>query len=671
MKKFLLFLLLVITFSPGILSQDLPHYMTDEEKILWENYTPFVNPNFSTPPPVPVRTMAEWEELQAIMITWTSQQSILREIVRNAQSECRVYIVCSDSNSVKSYLSSGGVQINNIGFLIYPYNSIWIRDYGPWSVYAEGSDSLYIVDWVYNRPRPNDDNIPLLFANSMNIPIFQTTVEPYRLVHTGGNFMVDGLGTGFSSHLILDENPGKTEAQIDEIMDLFMGINRYIKMENLPYDQIHHIDMHMKLLDEETLLVGQYPPGVADGPQIEANLQYVLTNFLTPYGKPYRVIRIPMPPHNGQYPPSGNYRTYTNSIIVNKTVIVPTYELQYDTTALRIYREAMPGYNIVGINCNAIIPSLGAIHCIVKEVGTDNPLFISHSRIRDTLITNSPIEIKALIKNQSGISQAGLYWTTDTTQGYSQIQMSLLSGDTLVGNIPAQPNSAEVFYYISATSVNGKTSTKPLTAPQGYYKFYVDVPVPVELASFNSSVSGNSVTLRWLTSSEINNQGFEVERKVLSPQASPGNTVFEKAGFVSGYGTTTEIKSYSFIDTGIENGSYLYRLKQLDFDGSFKYYNLAEVIEIMTPDRFELAQNYPNPFNPATKIEFSLPEDFNNVKLTIFNPLGQKVAELVNSKLEAGQHSYQWDASNIASGLYIYQLQTNKFTATKKMILLK
>jgi agmatine deiminase len=155
----------------------------------------------------------------------------------------------------------------------------------------------------------------------------------------------------------------------------FMGIDRYIKMETLPYDDIHHIDMHMKLLDEETLLVGQYPAGVADGPQIEANLNYVLNNFRTPFGNPYHVVRIPMPPDGGNdYPnDNGDYRTYANCVFVNKTVLVPTYEEEYDTTGLRILQEQLPGYNVVGINCNNIITSLGALHCITKLVHTPRP----------------------------------------------------------------------------------------------------------------------------------------------------------------------------------------------------------------------------------------------------------------------------------------------------------
>jgi agmatine deiminase len=462
----------------------LPHFMTEQEKQFLKTFKYQQPVNITddiNPPPGPVRTMAEWEEFQAIQITWTAQLPILRQIVDYAQEECLVYIICSDSNSVRSYLQSGGVGLHNIRYLITGFNSIWCRDYGPWTIYSGTVDTMRIVDWIYNRPaRPLDNISPVFVATYMGVPIHQTISAPNDLVNTGGNFMVDGHGTAFASKLILTENQAgnpygvspKTEAQINGIMNAYMGISRYIKMDILPYDQIHHIDMHMKLLDEETLLVGQYPPGVADGPQIELNLQYVLNNFQTCFGKPYKVVRIPMPPHNGNYPPSGNYRTYTNSVFVNNTVIVPTYEYQFDTTALRIYREALPGYNIVGIDCNAIIPSLGAIHCITKEIGVSEPFFISHSAIRNTSNTTQPYEVKAYIKHKSGIANARMYWSIDTSSGFTQVNMTNVS-DTFRANIPAQILGTRVYYYISASSVSGRTVTKPLPAPRGNIQFMV------------------------------------------------------------------------------------------------------------------------------------------------------------------------------------------------------
>lgn len=475
MKKIIFVLFLFAITNVNLYSQDLPHWMTEEESVLWQTYRYPVNPLFSDPPPFPVRGMAEWEELQGVIITWTSQLTILRQIVDYAQEEGFVYIICSDSNSVKSYLQSYGIPLYNIKYLITSFNSIWVRDYGPWTAYTNDFDTLNIIDWIYNRPRPLDDVIPVFFASYITAPIYQTTTSPYNLTHTGGNLMVDGHGTAFSSKLILNENPTKTEAQIDEIMNKFLGVDRYIKMTNLPYDQIHHIDMHMKLLDEETLLVGQYPPGVADGPQIEANLQYVLNNFQTCFGRPYKVVRIPMPPdQSGQYPPSGQYRTYTNSMFVNKTIIVPTYELQYDTTALRIYREAMPGYNVVGINCNSIIGSLGAIHCIMKEIGVFNPVWISHAKMDSVIYDEDSIAVSAVIKTKLGVAEASIYWTTDTTLGFNSSSMEFVSGDSLVGYIPTQTDSTVIYYYISATSNNGKTVTKPIVAPDGFYKFIVE-----------------------------------------------------------------------------------------------------------------------------------------------------------------------------------------------------
>ena len=161
-------------------------------------------------------------------------------------------------------------------------------------------------------------------------------------------------------------------------------------MPVLPFDGIHHIDMHMKLLDESTLMVSEYPQGVADGPQIEANLQYVLSNVTTKWGTPFDVIRIPSPPEfGGGYPnQNGDYLTYSNAVFVNNTILLPTYYEQYDTTAIRVWEEAMPGYNVVGIDCDSpnedIISLSGAIHCITHSVGVADPLMISHLPLQDT-----------------------------------------------------------------------------------------------------------------------------------------------------------------------------------------------------------------------------------------------------------------------------------------------
>ena len=446
---------------------------------------------FTTPPTVSVRTPGQFEEMQGVFICWEAytggaQYPILAEIVDYAQEVGIVYIATNDSDATRNYLTNAGVPLTNIHCYYSPTDYIWARDYGPNTIYENEVNNLSFVDWKYNRMnRPNDDAQPVKLAEAMNLPVYSTTISPNKLVHTGGNWMADGHGTAFSSKLVLDENgagggwsQNLSEADVDSIEKHFMGITRYIKMETLPYDGIHHIDMHMKLLDEETLLIAQYPTGVSDGPQIETNLNYVTSNFLNCYGRPYKVIRIPQPPQsNGDYPGgtwgNGDYLTYTNALILNNLIIVPSYYEEYDTTALRIWKESMPGYNVHMIDCNDIIGYSGALHCITHEVGVADPIFISHAHLLDTYETVNPYEVKAYIKTTSGVNTANVFWSIDTSLGYSMLNMTMALNDTFVANIPAQVAGTTIWYYIQANSISGRTVSKPLVAPGGVYEFKI------------------------------------------------------------------------------------------------------------------------------------------------------------------------------------------------------
>jgi photosystem II stability/assembly factor-like uncharacterized protein len=199
--------------------------------------------------------------------------------------------------------------------------------------------------------------------------------------------------------------------------------------------------------------------------------------------------------------------------------------------------------------------------------------------------------------------------------------------------------------------------------------------VPVELISFSSSISENNVTLSWQTATEMNNSGFELQRKqVFSPQSSIGNAEWNTLTFINGIGTTTEPQSYSFVDQNLSGGKYQYRLKQIDFDGTFEYSNTIEV-EIGTPTKFYLEQNFPNPFNPVTTIKFSIPAVGTrlalSVQLKVYDVLGKEVATLVNEEKTEGSYEVDFNASDLASGIYYYELRSGEFVETKKMILLK
>lgn len=499
MKKYLLLcaILAVVNISMAQL-EDLPRYLTQEEVEYARaiDYQPPTDRGIANPPPfADVRTMAEWEEVQAVTVSWTSYPVILKQIVAAAKLEVEVIIFSENVTSTENYLladNAGGppMTLDNVTILNEQINSVWIRDYGANTCYGSEVGDLFLVDWIYNRPRPDDDVIPDALATHMGLDLYCTTTPPNDLMNTGGNFMSDGFGTGFASELVLDENmggsagwtnyPNHNLSEIDGIMDSFMGIDPYIKMPTLPYDGIHHIDMHMKLLDEETLLVSEYPDGVADGPQIEANINYVLNNFTTKWGTPFNVINIPAPPQqsNGNYPDdNGWYLTYANAIFINNTILLPTYYEPWDADAIQIWEDALPGYNIVGIDCDntgsAIIAAGGAIHCITHTVGVADPLLISYKCIDDTNDDQNPYSLTAYINHQSGIASASLFYKTNLADPYTEIAMTNIGGNDWQASIPTQSYGTTVYYYVEGTANSGKVQTKPMPAPEGYKSFQV------------------------------------------------------------------------------------------------------------------------------------------------------------------------------------------------------
>ncbi len=186
--------------------------------------------------------------------------------------------------------------------------------------------------------------------------------------------------------------------------------------------------------------------------------------------------------------------------------------------------------------------------------------------------------------------------------------------------------------------------------------------IPVEMTTFTAKFINKGVTLTWSTATETNNKGFEIERK-------SENTEWTKIGFVNGFGTTTEAREYTFTDKNLAVGKYSYRLKQVDFDGTFDYSKVVEV-EVLAPKVFELAQNYPNPFNPTTKINYSVPFD-SKVIISIYSVTGELVKELVNDFVTAGSYSVDFNGTDLASGMYIYRMVAGDFVQTQKMMLMK
>lgn len=241
-------------------------------------------------------------------------------------------------------------------------------------------------------------------------------------------------------------------------------------------------------------------------------------------------------------------------------------------------------------------------------------------------------------------------------------------GDSvLIGTFNSEKNTWKTSYaYIPMEYWNTQNTSIyfiPKKVENGNDKIYIDdistnSALPVEMESFNFNVSENNVNLKWKTVSEINNKGFEIQR------SSNGN--WQAIGFVNANST----KVYSYSDNNLQAGSYQYRLKQIDYNGDFEYYNLNSTVKVGNPAKYSLSQNFPNPFNPSTKINFQIPND-DNVTLKIYDNTGKEVMTLVNEYKTAGYHTVEMKSGNLSSGIYFYHLIAGNFSETRKMTILK
>ncbi len=293
--------------------------------------------------------------------------------------------------------------------------------------------------------------------------------------------------------------------------------------------------------------------------------------------------------------------------------------------------------------------------------------------VKDSYTNNPPDPTKCVTRewnvsnNTGGNPTVTLKFQFNTGEYGANFQPS---GSIVVGHysggtwteIPATISGGEASYLVEAGSINSFS----------YFVVGNQGAMPVELMAFSGTSYGNHVKLSWSTSSEINNKGFDIEKQY----SSDGNSYSEwyKVGFIQGNGNSNSIINYNFTDKCTETGKYKYRLKQIDYNGNFEYFNLSNIINIGIPEKFTISQNYPNPFNPSTKIDFTLPEDA-NVSIIIYDITGKEVLKVVNENLKAGYYTKELNLSNQSSGVYFYRIistsGTEKFTDTKKMILLK
>ncbi len=293
-------------------------------------------------------------------------------------------------------------------------------------------------------------------------------------------------------------------------------------------------------------------------------------------------------------------------------------------------------------------PVYASIICFILRYEFENPL------THELTTTDHVVVIREITKISD--EEYLISFSHDITQGEI--------GGTIVEEAYYYPSTAE----LKLAYLNGNNEATPISITDvgAYYLTKSDPPLPVELASFAAHVKESSVELIWITSSEINNYGFDIERKLSESKESE----WSKAGFQIGRGSVGSNTEYSFIDKNLNSGKYNYRLKQINYDGSINYFRLESEVVIGIPRDYFVSQNFPNPFNPSTKINYELPFD-GNVTIKLFDISGREVSTLKNNFEKSGYHSAELNLKDFSSGTYYYEFRSGNFRTSGKLLLIK
>ncbi len=466
MKKNLLFIALIGIFASQMLiaQGQKPdyrklHYLSEEEMNKSFDFSKdFV---VTDPPTGIIRNVAEFDQMQSVLVRYPFGVPIelIREMAENTLVTTIVGSSAQQQTVINTY-TSNNVNLDNCAFLIAQTDSYWVRDYGPWFVF-DGNKNPGIVDFPYNRPRPNDNNIPARVAESLGIDLYGM-----NLISTGGNYMCDGMGKAASTDLVWDENPGLSHTQVSDFVKDYLNNSPYMVTEDPLGDYIKHIDCWGKFLSPGKVIIGQVPITDSRYADYEA-IAFYFTNTISSWGYPYEVIRVFTP---GTYPNT----PYTNSLILNKKVFVPITGSQWDDEAIAVYEEAMPGYEIVGVMYDGW-ENTDALHCRTKGIADLGMLYIHHLPLLGEVNFSEEIELTADVIAYSGESvyQDSVFVYFRINGGdYQHTTMSHLMGDTYTGTLVGFNPGDTVDYYLFAADASNRRSFSPYIGEPDPFEFY-------------------------------------------------------------------------------------------------------------------------------------------------------------------------------------------------------
>ncbi len=387
----------------------IPRSLTDAERA-WLEANPLFVPRAGAVPTGPVRCPGEYEPAQAILIAWEGTASWTAILAQMAQRITRfgdadVWVVVdttTEQTTASNSIAAAGADMSKVQFFVRTTDTIWIRDYGPRFIYEGGVRA--IIDHVYNRPRPSDNTFPAWFGPQRKHPVYALP-----LTHGGGNYHLTGTGSSFATRLINNENQNLTEAQIVDLWRTYQNVATHL-FDPYPaaVDSTQHIDMWMQIIADDKVVISDWPRNAGSAQDVIAD---GAAAYMAAQG--YTVTRVPA------YSVGGVHYTYTNVVMCNNIVLLPTYtgtgDAGSNAAALAAWQSALPGKTIYQIPCQSIVTASGVMHCIVMHVpraaGGASPTVYVRS-------LNAPTEL-------SPGQVVSIAWSTDDDVGVSSVDLML------------------------------------------------------------------------------------------------------------------------------------------------------------------------------------------------------------------------------------------------------
>ncbi|HHH80151.1 MAG TPA: hypothetical protein ENL13_04545 [Thermoplasmatales archaeon] len=558
---------------------------TIEDNISVDNlfYQTNTSLNWFEQPPMPIRQPAEFEPMEGVLIRYPF--GISYDIIAEMAEDVNIVTIVADTSEqqyVESQYQNHGVNLDYCSFLIAPSNTYWTRDYGPWFIF-DGNNEQAVIDFTYNRPRPDDNAIPSAYAADQGLSLYTMP-----LVHTGGNYMTDGQGVAVSTDLVWSENPDYTSEEIDQIVYDYLGITTYHVVPDALGEYIKHIDCWAKLLAPDEIMIIKTSPTHPHYNDIEAAVNY-FSNQISCYGTPYRIKRV--------YVDTGE--PYINSLILNDKVFVPITGSEWDDEALEAYEDAMPGYEVLGFTGSWL--STDALHCRVKGIPDRYMLYIEHTPLHgEQKNGENGFEIQANITPYSGtnliMESTRVYYKVENNP-WQSVQMQPIGDNRYHAFIPAQPDGVTVYYYIHAEDYSGRSENHPYIGAPGAHSFTVYNPGPNNPPETpetpngpTSGFTGVSYTYSTVTVDPENDEvkyGWDWDGDYV---------VDEWTGF---YSSGTIIGGSHSWETA---GFYNVRVKAEDTHGSQSEFSPGLQVEILSSNSPPYPPNNPFPMNGSEDI---------------------------------------------------------------------